>query len=413
MTGLLRREPPWSPPGSTCSPTPPRRRPSPVTGRLAPAVAGTEDGPRRRAGRPAAGRGQRRGGAADARRRGAAGRRRRPGRRSASARRVPARRAADRLGPGVRPAARRADRRGGVRGAGRRPGRAAAALADRRRVALEPCHHRARRRARWPAWSRRRCGCSCSRTPRPGTAWCSLNEGLGKVLRYGAYGPEVIERLRWMSAVLGPVLQAAVRGARPGRRQGDHRPDAADGRRGAQPQPGGHPDAAARPAARPGRRPASPSADVAARPGSSPATTTSSSTWRCRRASCAPTPPATSPARPWSWRWPATAPTSASRSPAPETRWFTGPALTPEGLFLGGYGPDDANPDIGDSAITETAGIGGFAMAAAPAIVRFVGGTVADALRDDPADVRDHPGRAPAVRGAGAGVPRHARPAST
>ena len=40
--------------------------------------------------------------------------------------------------------------------------------------------------------------------------------------------------------------------------------------------------------------------------------------------------------------------------------WFTAPANTPEGLFLGAYGPDDANPDIGDSAITETAGIGGF-----------------------------------------------------
>jgi hypothetical protein len=60
--------------------------------------------------------------------------------------------------------------------------------------------------------------------------------------------------------------------------------------------------------------------------------------------------------------------------------WFTGPAQVPDGLFLGDFGPDDANPDIGDSAITETAGLGGFAMAAAPAIVRFVGGTVADAL---------------------------------
>ena len=66
---------------------------------------------------------------------------------------------------------------------------------------------------------------------------------------------------------------------------------------------------------------------------------------------------------------------------APATQWFTGPANTPEGLFLGSYGPEDANPDIGDSAITETAGIGGFAMAAAPAIVRFVGGDVPFALR--------------------------------
>jgi hypothetical protein len=61
-------------------------------------------------------------------------------------------------------------------------------------------------------------------------------------------------------------------------------------------------------------------------------------------------------------------------------QWFTGPAQVADGLFLGDFGPDDANPDIGDSAITETAGLGGFAMAAAPAIVRLVGGTVPDAL---------------------------------
>src|SRR5439155_1357840 len=61
--------------------------------------------------------------------------------------------------------------------------------------------------------------------------------------------------------------------------------------------------------------------------------------------------------------------------------WFTSPVGVPDGLYFPGYGPADANPDVGDSAITETAGIGGFAMAAAPAIVRFVGGTAADALR--------------------------------
>ena len=60
--------------------------------------------------------------------------------------------------------------------------------------------------------------------------------------------------------------------------------------------------------------------------------------------------------------------------------WFTGPAQVADGLYLGDYGPDDANPDIGDSAITETAGLGGFAMATAPAIVRLVGGSVPDAL---------------------------------
>src|SRR5262249_61342497 len=62
-------------------------------------------------------------------------------------------------------------------------------------------------------------------------------------------------------------------------------------------------------------------------------------------------------------------------------RWFTGPAGFIDGLYLGAYGPADANPDIGDSAITETVGLGGFAMAGAPAIVRFVGGSVSDATR--------------------------------
>jgi hypothetical protein len=60
-------------------------------------------------------------------------------------------------------------------------------------------------------------------------------------------------------------------------------------------------------------------------------------------------------------------------------RWFTAPAPPVEGLWFPGFTQEDANPDLGDSTITETAGIGGFAMAAAPAIVRFVGGTPRDA----------------------------------
>jgi hypothetical protein len=63
-----------------------------------------------------------------------------------------------------------------------------------------------------------------------------------------------------------------------------------------------------------------------------------------------------------------------------EEQWFTAPAEIPVGLFFSGFTQEDANPDIGDSAITETAGIGGFAMATAPAIVTFVGGTPKDAL---------------------------------
>lgn len=62
-------------------------------------------------------------------------------------------------------------------------------------------------------------------------------------------------------------------------------------------------------------------------------------------------------------------------------RWFVGPSEVPRGLYFPGFTAEDGNPDMGDSAITETAGIGAFAMAGAPAIVTFVGGTVQDALR--------------------------------
>jgi len=62
------------------------------------------------------------------------------------------------------------------------------------------------------------------------------------------------------------------------------------------------------------------------------------------------------------------------------SRWFTGPAPVPDALYFPGYTKADANPDLGDSAITETGGLGGFAIAAAPAIVQFVGGQVADAV---------------------------------
>ncbi len=61
-------------------------------------------------------------------------------------------------------------------------------------------------------------------------------------------------------------------------------------------------------------------------------------------------------------------------------QWFTAPAEIPDGLYFPGFSSEDANPDIGDSTITETAGIGGFAMASAPAIVSFVSGTPQDAL---------------------------------
>jgi len=60
--------------------------------------------------------------------------------------------------------------------------------------------------------------------------------------------------------------------------------------------------------------------------------------------------------------------------------WFTAPVEMPEGLYFPGYTQDDANPDMGDSTIVETIGLGGFAMGAAPAVAGFVGaGAASDA----------------------------------
>ena len=77
-------------------------------------------------------------------------------------------------------------------------------------ITLEPCHHRdavgPMAGVISPSMWVYACATRCT-TTRSGL----LNEGLGKVLRYGAYGPEVIDRLRWMNTVLGPILQQAVR----------------------------------------------------------------------------------------------------------------------------------------------------------------------------------------------------------
>src|ERR1035437_775776 len=60
--------------------------------------------------------------------------------------------------------------------------------------------------------------------------------------------------------------------------------------------------------------------------------------------------------------------------------WFTGISPVPDALYVTGFTKEDANPDIGDSSITATNGLGGFAIAASPAIVQFVGGNTKDAV---------------------------------
>lgn len=61
--------------------------------------------------------------------------------------------------------------------------------------------------------------------------------------------------------------------------------------------------------------------------------------------------------------------------------WFVGPAEVPKGLYFPGFTEADAEHDYGDSAITETIGLGGYATAAAPAVTRFIGGNAKDAIQ--------------------------------
>jgi hypothetical protein len=209
--------------------------------------------------------------------------------------------------------------------------------------------------------------------------FCTLNEGLGKVLRYGAYSPEVINRLRFMADELAPVLSVALeaRGAIDLRilmaqalqmgDEGHNRNRAgtsllfrelapaivrtcADRERAARVLEFIHrndhfflnlsmPMAKCMLSAAEGE-PRSTLVTVMARNGTD----------------------------------------FGIQVAALPGRWFGGAAQHVRGLYFPGFSAADANPDIGDSAITETVGIGGFAMAAAPAIVQFVGGSAADAL---------------------------------
>ncbi len=251
-------------------------------------------------------------------------------------------------------------------------------------VSLEPCHHRSAvgpmagvvtpSMWMWVLEDR----ATGRRT------YCSLNEGLGKVLRYGAYGPEVLTRLRWMGDVLGPLLQAAVRGTE----------EATDvtGILTQMLQMGDEAHNRNRAGTLMLLRDLSPAmvtsgsdggfdgkdvADVLRFVGGNDHFFLNLAMPACKLALDAGRDV------PGSTMVVAMARNGTDfgiQVSGTGDEWFTGPAQVADGLYLGDYGPDDANADIGDSAITETAGIGGFAMATAPAIVRLVGGSVPDAL---------------------------------
>ena len=251
-------------------------------------------------------------------------------------------------------------------------------------IALDPCHHH-RTVGPMAGVTSPSMWMWCLKDPvNGGEAFCNLNEGLGKVLRMGAFNEEVLTRLAWMRDVLGPILSKAVRGSI------DAGNDPIDVKAilAQMLQMGDEGHNRNRAGSLMALRELSPSIVAVDAPSSDIAAVLKfiggnehfylnlgMPTAKLALDAARDVPGSTML-------------TVMSRNgtefgiqtAGTGDRWFTGPAQTPVGLYLGDYGPEDANPDIGDSAIMETYGVGGFSMAAAPAIVRFVGGTVPDAL---------------------------------
>jgi hypothetical protein len=256
---------------------------------------------------------------------------------------------------------------------------AAERLAASGEISFEPCHHHAAvgpmagvLTASMPVWvlENRSFG---------NRAYCTLNEGLGKVLRYGAYSAEVLERLRWMASELAPLLREALR------RHGeiDMRSLIAQalqmGDEGHNRNRAGTSLLIRELAPHLVRLDADREAiaRVLAFMHGNDHFFLNLSMPSCK---CTADAAAGIEASSVIWAMARNGTDFGIRVSGLGERWFTAPASMVEGLYLPGFSAADAAPDIGDSVITETAGVGGFAMAAAPAIVKFVGGSPRDAL---------------------------------
>jgi hypothetical protein len=210
-------------------------------------------------------------------------------------------------------------------------------------------------------------------------AYSTLNEGMGKVLRYGAYAPEVLARLRWMCDALGPVLREGIRALggmplKPLMAQALQMGDELHNRHVAATSLMFKVLAPALIRAMPDRNLAASALDPIAA-NNYFFLNLAMAACKAMLDSALDIPYATvvvTMAR--------NGVDFGIRVSGTRQEWFTGPAAVPDGVYLPGFSEEDAAGDIGDSAITETAGLGGFAMGGAPAVVKVVGGTPEDAL---------------------------------
>ncbi len=205
-------------------------------------------------------------------------------------------------------------------------------------------------------------------------AYCTLNEGLGKVLRYGAYGDEVIDRLRWMECTLAPMLARALERHGPVDLRSLIAQALQMGDEGHNRNRAGT-SLLIRELAPHLVRLGEPTEAVARVFEFLHSNDHFFLNLTMPAGKCALDAAAGIPGSSLVTAMARNGTEFGIRVSGTMDRWFTAPAPIVDGLYLPGFSATDAAPDIGDSAITETAGYGGFAMAAAPAIVQFVGGT--------------------------------------
>ena len=274
--------------------------------------------------------------------------------------------------------------RGAITGAlifeGKAKGEAdAKALIESGEIELEPCHHHQAVGPMAGVTSPSMSVYIIENETHGNKAFSNLNEGYGKVLRYGAFDEEVQKRLRWMEDVMAPILQDAIEASggidiKALLSEALHMGDEGHNRNKAGSilflkalapniakiskdskvtveilQAIGDNALAV-------LNPVMAACKVMADAGHGIEGSTIVTTMARNGTDC------------------------GIRVSGIGEQWFTAPAQIPKGLYFPGYKDEDANPDIGDSTITETVGIGGFAMAGAPAIVTFVSGTSKDAL---------------------------------
>jgi len=210
-------------------------------------------------------------------------------------------------------------------------------------------------------------------------AYTNMSEGIGRVLRFGANGPDVVARLKWIENTLAPTLRAAVKTAggidlKSNQAQALLMGDEAHSRNAA-----GTLQFLAAVSVALAKNPVEPKAAHETLKFIADnsqfflnLSMVSAKATMDAAHGIADSSVVTAIAR--------NGRTTAVRVSGLGPAWFQAPSDNPVGLFFPGFTQEMANPDLGDSAICETAGFGGFSLAASPALVQLVGGTVSQAV---------------------------------